>query len=119
MIQWRPFAPWLTAALAIGMGIFYQHNLTTKLAVERAKTEAAIDAYVDAKREALRGFHDSTGNTTRHAAWNTALYFAFGVAKAYRHSERQRRLGRGVVAPRPYGRHRGVDERDNNVVRSS
>lgn len=53
MIQWRPFAPWLTAALAIGMGIFYQHNLTTKLAVERAKTEAAIDAYVDAKREAL------------------------------------------------------------------
>ena len=53
MIQWRPFAPWLTAALAILLGAYFQHNHNEQLAAARQQTYDAVAAYKTARTEAL------------------------------------------------------------------
>jgi len=53
MIKWRPFSPWLTAILAIGMGAYLQYNHNTQLAAARQETYDAVSAYKAAKTEAL------------------------------------------------------------------
>jgi hypothetical protein len=53
LIQWKPFAPWLTAVLAIAMGAYYQHSHNQQLAEARAETYVAVEAYQEARQQAL------------------------------------------------------------------
>lgn len=53
MIQVKPFAPWLTAVLAIALGAYFQHTHNAQLAQARAETTIAVEAYHAAHTQAL------------------------------------------------------------------
>lgn len=53
MIQVKPFAPWVTAVIAIALGAYFQHTHNQQLAEARAETYVAVEAYQDARQQAL------------------------------------------------------------------